>query len=162
MDFLAKQIAAPRSWDLFEELTRALFAAVYTNPLAKKNGRRGQPQHGVDVYVERAEEPGRWVGIQCKGKEQNYGAKATAREFDAELAKAEHFQPGLSLWIFVTTAPDDAELQEHARKVSSARSAKGLFAVDILGWDGLVALIAEHQSVIGQFRHYVASTPRPC
>lgn len=151
MDFLAKQIAPPRNWDFFEELTRALFAAIYANPLAKKNGRRGQPQHGVDVYVERAEEPGSWIGIQCKGKEQNYGAKATAREFDAELAKAERFQPGLSLWIFVTTAPDDAELQEHARKVSTARSAKGLFAVDILGWDALVALIAEHQPVMREF-----------
>ena len=151
MDFLATQIAAPRSWDLFEDLIRALFAEVYNNPLAAKNGRRGQPQHGVDVFVELPTAPGQWIGIQCKGKEQSYGARATIPEFDAELAKAEHFEPRLTRWIFTTTAPLDAKLQAHARKESKARSRNGKFPVDYLGWDALVDLIAQHEPVIRQF-----------
>jgi hypothetical protein len=135
VDFLDKQIAPPRNWETFEDLCRALFAAVFKNPLASKNGRRGQPQHGVDVSVELLDQPGSWAGIQCKGKDLGYGSMATKAEFDAELVKAEKFQPKLSRWIFVTTAPDDAKLQEHARKVNKARVAAGQFPVEFLGGD---------------------------
>ncbi|MCK0532344.1 hypothetical protein MU848_12205 [Sphingobium sp. MAH-33] len=151
VDFLDKQIAPPSNWETFEELCRALFAAVFKNPLASKNGRRGQPQHGVDVFVELLDQPGSWVGVQCKGKDLGYGSKATKAEFDAELVKAGNFQPDLSRWIFVTTAPDDAKLQEHARKTSTARVAVGQFPVEVLGWGSLLALIAQHHPVIRQF-----------
>lgn len=151
VDFLDKQIAPPRNWETFEDLCRALFAAVFKNSLASKNGRRGQPQHGVDVSVELLDQPGSWAGIQCKGKDLGYGSTATKAEFDAELVKAEKFQPGLARWIFVTTAPDDAKLQEHARKVSKARVAAGQFPVEFLGWGSLLALIAQQEAVIRQF-----------
>lgn len=151
MNFLDKQIAPPAGWDKFEDLCRALFAAVFGNPLAMRNGRSGQPQHGVDVYVELPNEPGGWVGIQCKGKESGYGAKATAKEFDAELAKADQFEPRLSRWIFVTTAPDDGALQAHVRKVSKARTSAGTFPVEVLGWRSLQSLIAQHEKVLRQF-----------
>jgi hypothetical protein len=151
MDFLDKQIAPPKGWEKFEDLARALFAAVYKNPLAAKNGRRGQPQHGVDVFVEPEDQPGKLFGIQCKGKDQGYGAKATTSEFDAELAKAENFKPALDHWIFVTTAADDEQLQEHARTISRKRRAAGKFPVDALGWGALHALIAQHDSVIREF-----------
>jgi len=160
MDFLDKQIRPPGSWDKFEDLTRALFAAVWRNPLAQKNGRRGQPQHGVDVFVARSDKPGAWVGVQCKGKDQGYGSKATCAEFDAELKKAESFEPALDTWIFATTAPNEAKLQEHARKVSKARLASNKFPVDILGWESLLALIAQHPSVIRQFfPEHISSVP---
>ena len=151
MDFLDKQISAPASWDKFEDLARSLFGAVYRNPLAQKNGRRGQPQHGVDVFVERVDKPGAWIGIQCKGKDQGYGSKATRVEFDAELEKAGNFRPALDQWIFATTAPNDEKLQEHAREVSSARVEQRKFPVNVLGWDSLRALIAQHPEVIKEF-----------
>lgn len=50
MDFIDKQILPPKSWVKFEDLTRALFAAVWRSPLTQKNGRSGQKQQGVDVY----------------------------------------------------------------------------------------------------------------
>ncbi|MFW2350749.1 hypothetical protein [Qipengyuania sp.] len=151
MDFLDKQIPPPRDWAKFEDLTRALFAAIYDNPLAAKNGRQGQAQHGVDVFVEHPVGSGEWIGVQCKGKDGRFGAKATTAEFDEELAKAEGFRPPLKRWIFVTTAQDDQNLQKHARTVSTARVKGGGFAVDILGWDSLLAHIAQHEEVIREF-----------
>jgi hypothetical protein len=151
MDFLDKQIEPPRSWEKFEDLSRAIFAAVYQNPLAMKHGRRGQPQHGVDIYVEPFDAPGSWIGIQCKGKDRSYSAKPTSAEFDIELAKAEQFTPPLSRWIFATTAPDDAKLQAHVRQVSAARQASGKFPVETLGWDALQALIAAQSDVLRTF-----------
>jgi len=50
VDFIEKQIAAPKSWEKFEDLCQALFRLVWADPLARKHGRRGQPQHSVDIY----------------------------------------------------------------------------------------------------------------
>ncbi|MDP1940200.1 MAG: hypothetical protein Q8K54_06050, partial [Gallionella sp.] len=126
MQFRAKQIAPPKEWGTFEDLCHALFKCVWQDPLAQKNGRKGQAQHGVDIYgILNADRISYW-GIQCKGKESNYGSKAEWSEVLAEVAKAEKFSPKLDKWIFATTAPADATLQKAARELSSERSAKGL------------------------------------
>jgi hypothetical protein len=151
MDFLDKQIAPPKSWETFEDLMSALFASVWSDPVTRKNGRSGQPQHGVDIYGEPSDKPGSWYGVQCKGKDAHYGSKASSGEFDAELAKAESFDPPLSRWIFATTARDDGPLQKHARKVSAARQAAGKFPVDVIGWGSIHALLARHPVVVRQF-----------
>lgn len=158
MEFLQKQITAPANWGTFEDLARALFAAVWNNPLTQKNGRTGQAQHGVDIYGEPNGTPGKWHGVQCKGKMRSYGARATRREFDAELKKADEFSPALSYWVFATTAPNDAPLQKHAREVSVTRIAAGKFPVDVLGWDSLLSLLAQHPKVLRQFYPELVST----
>jgi hypothetical protein len=151
MDFIDKQIAPPKSWEKFEELTRALFAKIWGGPLAQRNGRTGQKQHGVDVYGTLAEAPGTFHGVQCKGKDGNYNAKATTAEFDAELAKAEKFRPGLAHWTFATTAPNDAPLQRHAREISERRVREGQFPVVAIGWETIQALLSGQSEVIEQF-----------
>jgi hypothetical protein len=151
MDFIDKQIAPPKSWEKFEDLIRALFAEVWKEPLTQKNGRTGQKQHGVDVYGTPVAAQGKTSGVQCKGKSEGYGAKATVAEFDAELAKAEKFNPCLGQWIFATTAPLDAPLQEHARIVSERREEEGRFPVVAIGWETILALLSSHQSVVAEF-----------
>lgn len=148
MDFIDKQIPPPKSWEKFEDLTRALFAAVWRTPLAQKNGRSGQQQHGVDVYGTPEATPGKNFGVQCKGKNEGYGAKATILEFNAELAKAEKFKPTLGHWTLATTAPNDARIQEHARLVSEQRVKEGKFPVVAIGWDTIQALLSSHQAVV--------------
>ncbi len=137
VDFIEKQIAAPKSWEKFEDLCLALFRLVWADPLTRKHGRRGQPQHGVDIYG--SIDPSGVViyGVQCKGKDANYGAKATVAELNAELAKADKFNLPLQKWIFATTAPADAALQEAARVLSKERVNRGRFGVDVLGWEDL-------------------------
>ncbi|MGF6915855.1 hypothetical protein [Paraburkholderia sp. 40] len=160
MDFIEKQIPPPKSWERFEDLTRALFAAVWKAPVAQKNGRSGQQQHGVDVYGAPESAPGKNFGVQCKGKNNGYGAKATIAEFDAELAKAEKFKPALGHWTFATTAPNDATLQEHARLVSERREKDGKFPVVAIGWDTIQGLMSSHQAVVEEiYPEYAGDLP---
>ncbi len=151
MEFRAKQIAPPKSWERFEDLCHALFKKVWDDPIAQKEGRRGQMQHGVDICGAPTSERGIFHGVQCKGKDANYGASASWNEILTEIDKAEHFSPNLEHWIFVTTAPVDGKLQQAARKLSLERSKFGLFTVSVLGWEEIQALMAEAPSVVEEF-----------
>ena len=151
MDFNDKQIAPPKSWEKFEDLCLALFRVIWGDPLAVKHGRRGQAQSGVDVYGCVDPSGATYQGVQCKGKDANYGAKATIPELKAELAKADTFSPSLQKWIFATTAPTDAKLQAAARTLSVARAKKGRFGVTVLGWEDIQSLLASHPDVLKQF-----------
>ncbi len=151
MDFIDKQVAPPKSWEKFEDLTRALFAALWCAPLTQKHGRSGQTQHGVDVFGTPADAPGQTFGVQCKGKNSGYHAKATIAEFNVELAKAERFRPALAHWTFATTAPNDGLLQRHAQLVSEQRERHGRFPVVAIGWETIQALLSGQPSVVEEF-----------
>lgn len=151
MDFQDSQVTPPASWEKFESLTRALFAAIWNDPLAQQNGRSGQAQHGVDVFGYPADGVRRVHGVQCKGKNEIVGSRATIAEFDAELLKAERFKPALAHWTFATTAIDDAVLQEHVRIVSEARVERGAFPVSVIGWKSIVALISRYRTSLAEF-----------
>jgi hypothetical protein len=151
MQFRAKQIAPPKEWGTFEDLCHALFKRVWKDSHAQKNGRRGQEQHGVDVFGSPNGDRQSYLGVQCKGKDRNYGSKAEWAEVLAEVAKAEKFSPKLDRWIFSTTAPVDATLQKAARELSVSRRAKGLFSVDVLGWEEIQALMVDAPEVIAEF-----------
>lgn len=151
MQFRAKQIAPPKEWGTFEDLCHALFKQVWRDPFAQKNGRRGQAQSGVDVFGSPNGDRHSYRGVQCKGKDSNYGSKADWAEVLKEIAKAEKFSPKLDGWIFATTAPVDATLQKTARELTIERKAKGLFSVDVLGWGEIQALMATAPEVITEF-----------
>jgi hypothetical protein len=151
MQFRAKQIAPPREWGTFEDLCHALFKRVWKDPLAQKNGRRGQAQNGVDVFGSLQGDRRSYRGVQCKGKDRNYGSKAEWSEVLAEVTKAESFSPKLEHWIYATTAPAEAALQKHARELSAERASKSLFSVEVLGWEEILALMAEAPEVVMEF-----------
>ncbi|MBR0828527.1 hypothetical protein JQ596_23605 [Bradyrhizobium manausense] len=151
MDFRSKQIAAPKSWVDFEDLCHAIFRAEWNDPNAQKNGRAGQAQHGVDVFGSPNAIADVFHGVQCKGKDKNYGKKATEKELRQEIKKAEEFSPALRHWVFATSAPKDEKLQRVAREISVARRAKGLFTVTVVGWEDIQYLISRHPGVIQEF-----------
>src|SRR5215468_416842 len=129
MDFQEKQIAPPKSWEQFEELCLVLFRAIWGDPTAQKNGRRGQPQHGVDIFGMPGRARGSFHGIQCKGKDAGYGSVLTVTELNSEVEKADLFVPPLKNFTLATTAPRDVHLQQHARELSEARAKHGRFRV---------------------------------
>lgn len=151
MDFIDKQIAPPKDWSKFEDLCLALFKEVWNDPSAQKNGRRGRPQHGVDVFGSQDGDPRALWGVQCKVKHANYGAKPTRVELEAEIIKAERFRPTLAGWVLATTAPTDGVLQQAAREVSLERGNRGAFPVSVLGWEEIQARLATAPKVIAAF-----------
>jgi len=151
MQFRAKQIAPPKEWGTFEDLCHALFKRVWKDPLAQKHGRRGQKQHGVDVFGSLEGARCSYQGVQCKGKDANYGGKAHWSEVLEEIAKAEKFAPPLDHWVFATTAPVDAALQKSAREISLERCTNRRFTVDVLGWEEIQALMADAPEIVAEF-----------
>lgn len=151
MQFRAKQIAPPKEWATFEDLCHSLFRRIWQDPLAQKNGRRGQSQDGVDIFGFPSGDRRCCWGVQCKGKDSNYGSKVKWSEVLGEIDKAEKFSPPLDRWILATTASTDATLQKAARELSLERKSKGLFSVDVLGWEEIQALMADAPEVISEF-----------
>jgi hypothetical protein len=151
MDFQAKQIAPPKSWEQFEELCLVLFRAIWQDPTAQKNGRRGQPQHGIDIFGMPGRPSGSFYGVQCKGKDAGYGSVLTVTELNREVEKADLFVPALKIFIMATTAPRDVHLQQHTRELSEARAERGGFRVQVLAWEDIQSLLAEHPAVIERF-----------
>ena len=154
MSILHQQIGPPDSWEVFEKLCHALYRREWRDSNVQRNGRQGQPQAGVDLYGDNHAQAhkvlGKLWGVQCKQK--SLGKKITKKEFDAELAKAESFQPPLAHWILATTCENDAALQEYVRKVSLARQQQGKFAVSICFWDGICSLLVEHRDIAEAFQ----------
>lgn len=148
MDSRNKQIPAPRSWQSFEDLCLSLFKAFWRDPYAQKNGRQGQPQHGVDVFGSPDGDRSRYHGVQCKGKDAGLGAAVSRQEMLDEIAKAEKFAPALQHWVLATTAPADAELQQLAREVSVERERQDKFTVTVFGWSEIENLLCKHTEVL--------------
>ena len=151
MDDREKQIPPPKSWTTFEDLCHSLFKSVWRDPLAQKHGRKGQAQHGVDIFGSPNGIYHVFHGVQCKGKNIQYGKEPTLEELQTELGKAQAFDPPLSHWVFATTAPVDSVIQQAARQISSERKQKGRFTVSVLGWDAILDLLCEHKQVLAEF-----------
>ena len=125
-----------------------LYSRLWKTNGAEMHGRHGQPQAGVDVFGTDNYEGGRFTGVQCKGKDQDYGGALSEDELRAEIKKAETFVPPLNVFVIATTAPNDVKIQKIARTISKQRTEKGLFEVRVQGWDTLQRLITNHREVL--------------
>lgn len=135
----------PKTWQQFEELSADTFAADWSDPTLVRHGRGGQRQHGVDIVARRGNQ---WpVGLQCKRKSRWPVERLTIADVDKEVAEALRFRPKLKSFYILTTAPDDAAVQKHARLITERHAAKGLFDVNILGWGEIVRRATLHVSV---------------
>lgn len=149
-DVLSRELPAPRRWQELESLAFDIYRRLWKTNDAELHGRTGQPQAGVDVYgTDR--ESGLFTGVQCKGKDADYGGSLTAAELRAEVAKALTFQPPLDAFVLLTTAPNDAAIQKIARELSADNKRDGLFEVQVTGWDTFRHYIAERQDVLVKY-----------
>lgn len=109
-----------------------VYGVVFDDRMPKMNGRRGQAQGGVDVFVKEAG-VGR-VGIQCK----KYTLKSLKwDDVEDEVGKADKHGTPIKKLILATTAPSDAPLLKKVQELSDAREAKGLFPVEVEFWDDI-------------------------
>src|ERR1035438_4402625 len=122
----------PNEPGAFESLCLDLWKEIWRDPGAQKNGRRGQPQAGVDVY---GQQDGRWVGVQCKQKDGQLRSKVTVKELEREVSEALTFKPKLTAFILATSGPTDGKVQQRARELTDQHRAKGLFTVEVWSWE---------------------------
>ena len=101
----------------------------------------------MDIYGTPENLKAKYHGVQCKGKDQNYGGKVTATELKEEIAKADKFRPKLEHWILATSAQNDEAIQKLAREISVERAKKGQFPVKVLGWGEIHMLLADNPTV---------------
>jgi tetratricopeptide (TPR) repeat protein len=147
---LSRALPEPSNWQDFERLCFDLFSRVWKTNDAEMHGRVGQPQAGVDVYgSDRVE--GRFVGVQCKGKDQSYGNPLTANELREEIKKAKTFDPALDVFILATTAPNDATIQKLARELTQKHKRHGLFEVRVMGWTTLRQWVTDYPDIIKKY-----------
>ena len=146
---LPKEIPLPQWEGAFEALILRLFREVWNDPSAQLIGRRGQEQAGVDVHGEdRARGTGS-IGVQCKlhGSTSRVSNQKLLAELNAEVEKSKGFKPPLDHFVFATTAPHSAALQERAREITEEHRARGLFSVEFEGWEDIKAQLDEHEAV---------------
>ncbi len=141
---MAIQIPKPLYEQDFEDCNEVLWRCLLNDPMASKYGRKGQSQHGVDIFGHRDGDVSRPVGIQCKLKA--VGRELLEQEVRAEVNKALEFEPPLTEYVIVTTAPDDANLQSLANKLSFeiSKSRPLDLNIHIFGWDKLQREIQRH------------------
>lgn len=121
----------PQNWQDFEELCFLLWREIWSDDLAYKHGRTGQPQHGVDIYGPQG------VGIQCKGKEDYRNQAVTFDVLKCETNKAENFSPPLKQFMIATTDRRNAVLQKDVSSFSASRVASSKFSVGVQSWDDI-------------------------
>jgi tetratricopeptide (TPR) repeat protein len=151
------EIPLPKGEDDFEDLCLALFRAVWRDPLAKQHGRRGQRQHGVDIYGEDNFGHTGLNGVQCKqhGSGTSITDEALKKELRDEVKKARGFQPPLRRFLFATTARRSAALDQEARDLTTQDG----FAVTVLGWDDIENLLREHSGVLDWYSRARSKDP---
>jgi tetratricopeptide (TPR) repeat protein len=151
-DYSSANIPPPKDWQAFERKIRLLFEHSLGDPHTQNNGRIFQPQHGVDVYGKRGGSSGHYVGVQCKGKDANYGGAVTKAELEAEVEASASFNPSIREFILVTTASDDAAIQEHARLLEGRVRAAGRdLSIAVWGWGRIQQEIARFPEAIREF-----------
>ncbi len=144
-----KQYKPQSNWQDFEKFCHTLWGELLQDPNIQLNGRSGQEQHGVDVYGHSID--GVFTCIQCKGKDGNLGKEVTEKELIDEVEKAKKFVPLPDVFILATTAPNDAKIQEVARKLEEENKKKGLFKVKVWGWDEICQRLVHSPKTIKQF-----------
>lgn len=153
VDYSSASLPPPKDWQEFERCCRILFESTLGDPNVQLNGRSGQRQNGVDLYGRRGGDGGPWIGVQCKGKEGNtYNNKVSEKELRDEVKKAFRFSPPLSEFILVTTASNDAKIQQVARLITAENEkAAQPMSVNVLGWEDLRSRISEHPRALRAF-----------
>jgi hypothetical protein len=150
MDF---RLPIPQNWQDFESICHRLWIEIWNDAGAKKNGRQGQPQNGVDIYG-RPIYSSLFAGIQCKDKKGQLGSELGKEELEVECEKARKFTPELKAFTLATTAPRDVEIQKHSRLLSDSGSFP--FTVDVSAWDDIQSEIVYRPAIL---QHYYKDFP---
>jgi len=132
----SRELQKPKSEAEFEDMCVIVYGDVFSDPLAKLNGRRGQNQGGVDAYIKSA---GGRIGVQSKRYKDG---SLKLKHIEDEITKAEAHPVKIITLIVATTAANDANLAAQVMALSDEREAAGKFTVQVDFWDDIRLRIA--------------------
>lgn len=119
----------------FENMCMHVYGLVFDGK-SNKNGRRGQAQRGVDVYV-RTRTRG-VIGIQCK---KYVLQKLSWQHVIDEVKEADDGKQPISMLLIATTSDSDATLQQRVMQLSEERVKEGKFEVCVDFWEDIQSSI---------------------
>lgn len=150
MHTFQQEITKPENSSDFEAMCANIYGHIFGDQFAKRNGRSGQKQAGVDIYVESKD--GR-IGIQSKRYQDG---RLKLLHILQEVGKAERGGAAIVKLIIATTAANDAVLLQEVQKLSDTRVANNQFPVDVEFWSDICAHV--HRHVLLQ-DHYCPNSP---
>jgi len=136
----------PKSEDEFEDMVLDAVRVRWRDPDARRNGRRGQRQDGVDVFGSAQDATDARQVAQCKNT-----LAPTLAKLQADLVRTAGFKSPIKKFYFAVAAPRDARLEEDVRMLSAQRVLQKQFPVEILFYEDIChdlgsdeALVARH------------------
>lgn len=145
MDF---RLPIPKNWQDFESICHRLWQDIWVNTNAKKHGRQGQSQWGVDIYGKPIFSSN-YHGVQCKDKDGRLGSQLTQNDLESEAIKANDFKPLLESFTMATTSPRDQKIQEFYRELNENKQFP--FEVNVWSWDDIETEIAYRPAILEHF-----------
>jgi tetratricopeptide (TPR) repeat protein len=131
MHTLQFEITKPTDDSAFEDMCARIYSEVFNDPLPKINGRRGQAQAGIDVFVNSTS--GR-IGIQCK---RYVDGTLKLKDVQTEIERADKANTPIVRLIVATTAVSDAKLLRQVQDLSDDRVQKGQYPVEVEFWEDI-------------------------
>lgn len=127
----------------FEHLTLDCYKNRYPNANVYMNGRPGQKQGGIDVFVDfiKTGNVVTW-GIQCK----NY---STFSSSDVNAAIEECIYRPLDKLIIATAAPEDTKITAHVKKINDGKNVP--FSVEFLSWEEICGYIQQFPIIYNRY-----------
>lgn len=137
------QIQKPSQWSEFEDLCAVVYGHVLGDQTPKKNGRGGQSQGGVDVFLNTSQGI---QAVQCKRQ-----VSITFDQILKEVEKADDSGVDIKHLIVATTADSDAKIVPVVMELSESRSREGKFTVDLHFWSEIQAHIRNHPPLLERY-----------
>ena len=132
MNLIPTEIPVPKNESDFERMCVQVYGVVFQDPSPKINGRKGQAQGGVDVFVN-AKGIGR-IGVQCK---KYFKTTLTLEHVVQEVEKADKNKTPITRLLIATTSPSNANLLHEVQLLSDQRELNKQFAVEVEFWEDI-------------------------
>ena len=144
------EITRPTNEDQFEDMCAIVYGELFSDPAPQKNGRRGQKQFGIDIFVRSP--TGTRIGVQAK---RYADGRLTLAHVLKEVDDADK---GIAIerLIVATTATSDATLMQDVQRLSDEREAQGKFPVQLDSWEDICRHIRTYPRLQN---HYAPNAP---
>ncbi|MGX9729648.1 PIN domain-containing protein [Janthinobacterium aestuarii] len=143
--FYPHELPAPSDEYAFEEMCADVYGAVFSDTSPKRNGRRGQAQKGVDIFLTGLHG---LIAIQCKRYQTG---SLTMKHLQDEVDAADKCGVQIAQFIFATTAASDSKLVVGTIQLNELRRAAGLFLVEIDFWSEIQAHIQRRPELLARY-----------